>query len=47
MQLRNFISVYRANQFGYVSSVYYPVMEPPYGDDPRDQHWIDKGYQFK
>ena len=41
------ITVYRANQFGYVSSVSYPTMGPPYGDDPRDQYWIDKGYQFK
>ena len=41
------ITVYSANQFGYVSSVSYPTMGPPYGDDPRDQYWIDKGYQFK
>jgi len=41
------ITVYSANQFGYVSSVSYPTMGPPYGDDPRNQYWIDKGYQFK
>ena len=42
-----YITAYRANQFGIVSSISICVMGPPYGDDPHDQYWIGQGYQFK
>lgn len=41
------ITSYRANQFGIVSPVSVEVLGSPYGDDPRDQYWINQGYNFK
>lgn len=41
------ITAYRANQFGIVSPVSVEVLGSPYGDDPRDQYWINQGYNFK
>ena len=44
---KTYITAYRANQFGIVSTISVEVMESPYGDEPRDQYWIDQGYKFK
>ena len=41
------ITISTMSPSGIISSSREIIMSPPYGDDPRDQHWIKEGYKYK